>query len=110
MTSPGSPERLTLSATFSTLRADGSDLSFVYAQIVDADDVLVPTATSTVRFSVEGGTLASPESVAAEAGVAVAIVRADETPGTLRVFATSAELGEVELELELVEADDLYER
>lgn len=109
VTSPGSPEHLTMSATFTELRADGSDLSFVYAQIVDEDDVLVPSATSSVRFSVEGGTLASPERVEAEAGVAAAIVRAGETPGTLRVFATSDTLGEAMLEVELVEVDDLYE-
>jgi beta-galactosidase len=110
VTSPGAPERLTMTATFSALRADGSDLSFVYAQVVDADGVLVPTATSAVQFSVEGGALASPEGVEAEAGVAVAIVRAGEEPGTLRVLATSEALGEVTLELELVEVDDLYSR
>ena len=42
--------------------------------------------------------------------MAVAIVRAGEEPGTLRVLATSEALGEVTLALELVEVDDLYSR
>ncbi|MCP4805499.1 MAG: hypothetical protein GY913_14115 [Proteobacteria bacterium] len=106
--SPGEPTELTLSTTLSELRADGSDLSFVYAELRDADGTLVIDRSATVSFEIEGGELAGPAVVDTEAGVAATLVRAGVAPGELRVSATASGLESAEATLSLVEAPDLY--
>ena len=76
--SPGDPASLHLRAPFTELRADGSDLTFVYAEVRDANGTVVPTSAASVEFTVEGGTLAGPGTVTAEAGIAT--TRAQATP------------------------------
>lgn len=48
------PAQLALSADRATLRADGSDLSFVTVSVRDAAGVLAPRAANAIRFSLEG--------------------------------------------------------
>lgn len=106
--SPGESTSLNLRATFTELRADGSDMSFVYAEVLDVNGTVVPTSEASVRFSVTGGTLASPATVTAEAGVATAIVRAGETVGELVVTARIDGLGEQQVAIPMVAVDDLF--
>ncbi|HEY8993124.1 MAG TPA: beta-galactosidase, partial [Lacunisphaera sp.] len=48
------PAKLALSADRATLRADGTDLSFVTVSVRDGADVLVPRADNALRFTLEG--------------------------------------------------------
>lgn len=50
----GAPTRLDLTADRDAIAADGSDLVFVTARVLDADGIEVPTASHPLRFSVEG--------------------------------------------------------
>ncbi|WP_348823728.1 glycoside hydrolase family 2 TIM barrel-domain containing protein [Flavobacterium aestuarii] len=50
----GTPSALQLTADRSTIKADGNDLSFVTADIVDANGTLAPTANNEISFSVTG--------------------------------------------------------
>ena len=56
----GPAERVELSAERTELVADGRDLAFITVTVVDKDGRKVPTAGSTVRFSISGpGTIAA---------------------------------------------------
>jgi beta-galactosidase len=50
----GAPAKIILSADRNTIAANGEDLSFVTAKVVDKDGNLVPDAGNLVRFSVKG--------------------------------------------------------
>ena len=50
----GAAAALRVSADRSTIKADGSDLSFITIDVVDANGVLVPNADNLVKFQVEG--------------------------------------------------------
>ncbi len=106
--SPEAPASLRLRAPFAELRADGSDMTFVYAEVLDEYGTVVPTSNASVQFMVEGGTLASPATVAAEAGIATALVRASENPGALVVTAQVEGLGAPQLTVSTVAVHDLF--
>jgi beta-galactosidase len=50
----GPPTRLTLAADRHTIRADGTDLSFVTVAVVDDEGLVVPRAKNRVRFEIDG--------------------------------------------------------
>lgn len=50
----GSPARMRLTADRDVIKADGTDLSFVTVEILDAEGNIVPTADNQVYFEVEG--------------------------------------------------------
>ncbi|HLP08924.1 MAG TPA: beta-galactosidase GalB [Opitutaceae bacterium] len=50
----GAPAKLLLAPDRATLRADGSDLSFVTVTVADRDGQLVPRTHNLVKFAVEG--------------------------------------------------------
>jgi beta-galactosidase len=50
----GPPTRLTLAADRHTIRADGTDLSFVKVAVVDDEGLVVPRAKNRVRFEIDG--------------------------------------------------------
>jgi beta-galactosidase len=54
MRTAGSAAQLTLAADRATLRADGSDLSFITVKIADQNGLLVPRAKNRVKFEVTG--------------------------------------------------------
>ena len=97
---------MTLTADRTPLRADGNDLVFVTADIRDAGDVLVPTASPALTFSVSGaGTLVGldngdPTDTAsykgstrkAFSGKALAIVRSNGKSGAITINASSSGL------------------
>ena len=102
----GAPARVTLTADRTTIAADGRDLVFVTADIVDSSGVFAPTASNGVTFAVSGpGTIVgvdngnaidttSYKSLTRNAfsGKVLAIVRSTGAPGTITVTATSSGL------------------
>lgn len=75
------------------LKADGEELFFVYAQIVDEYGTIVPSFSDWIDFEVNGAArLVSPKRVQAEAGVAAAIVRMGQQSGKILVKAMNPDL------------------
>ncbi|MDZ7398996.1 MAG: DUF4982 domain-containing protein [candidate division KSB1 bacterium] len=69
-------------------KADGEDMFFVYAHVVDQNGTTVPTFSDWIEFEVAGAArLVSPNRVQAEAGVAAALIRVGEQPGQIIVRA-----------------------
>jgi beta-galactosidase len=100
----GPPARLALSADRSTIRADGSDLSFITVRVLDAAGIAVPRADNLIRFKLDGpaeivatdnGDPTSFEPFPSPArkafnGLALVIVRARAgRPGAIRLIAES---------------------
>ena len=50
----GKPDHLVLTADRDTIAADGDDLVYITAAIVDADGVVCPLADNRITFAVEG--------------------------------------------------------
>jgi len=76
-----------------TILANGEDMFFVHASVLDANDILVPTAGNSITFTVAGPAVtASPVTVDAEAGIASVLVRTLTEPGTITVTATTSGL------------------
>jgi beta-galactosidase len=115
----GAPASITLEIDRSLLRADGLDLGFVTASLVDANGVLAPRSDSSVTFTVEGPadviatdngdatshvSFQSPTRPAYN-GLVLGIVRprADRA-GAIRVRATAPGLAPAELNFESVPA------
>jgi beta-galactosidase len=74
-------------------RADGEDLFFVYANIIDQNGTIVPAFSDWIDFEVAGAAkLISPNRVQAEAGIAAALIRVAEQPGKITIRATHPEL------------------
>lgn len=91
---PGAPARLALSLDLSNRPlARGGDLVFVHAQIVDTNGTVVPTATSPVTFTVEGGAeLIGDNPIAAEAGIATILLKTGPAAGPIRLRAHAESL------------------
>lgn len=50
----GAPAKIELSADRRTIKADGNDLSFITARILDKDGNVVPDADNTINFTING--------------------------------------------------------
>jgi len=71
------------------LKADGADVVFVHAAVMDQNGVIVPLADNLISFTVKGDAgIAGPETINAEAGIATILLRAGTKAGTVRVTAT----------------------
>jgi len=104
ITTAGTPAALRLSADLSnkTLRADGADVVFVYAALVDSAGNTVTTADSLVEFSVRGNAeLIGHNPIKAEAGIASILLRAGTNPGKIMIRAWSEKLAKAELMIEI---------
>lgn len=102
----GAAAAVVLKVDRSTIAADGQDLAYVEADIVDAQGVVVPQANNEIAFSLTGpGVIAGVDngnaishepykatSRAAFSGKALAIVRSTTSPGTVTVKGTSTGL------------------
>ena len=99
------PAKIVLVPDRQTIKADGSDLSFVTVKIVDQNGTLVPMADNLVKFEVTGGSIAgvdngneiSHESFKANQrkafhGMALAIVQAKQKTGRIVLKASSGNL------------------
>ncbi|MEM6643503.1 MAG: glycoside hydrolase family 2 TIM barrel-domain containing protein [Bacteroidota bacterium] len=98
----GKPAKISLSADRAMIDADGRDLSYVTVRIEDKNGNLCPNATNLVNFSVKGagdliavdnGNSATTESFQANfrkafSGMALAILRSDESAGEITLKAT----------------------
>jgi len=103
----GDPARLELLADRPAIRADGRDLLFVEARVVDAHGVRVPSADHRIQFEVQGegrliavdnGNPISLEPYQASqrrafSGKALAIVQSTGRPGPISIRAWSTEGG-----------------
>ena len=100
------PARIVLEPDRRTIRADGTDLSFVTVKVVDKNGTLVPNADQLIKFDVTGpgwivgvgnGNQISHESFKASQrkafhGMALAIVQAKRRPGQIVLKASAANL------------------
>lgn len=99
----GKPAKIILTADRKKIKADGSDLSFIKATVVDANGNIVPRADNLIHFAISGegfiaGTdngsetdLTSFKSETRKAfnGLCLAVVQSKQRAGTIQVKATS---------------------
>ncbi|MGP9602200.1 beta-galactosidase GalB [Brachybacterium sp. AOP42-E1-35] len=115
----GAPARLALAADRDHIAADGRDLAFLTARVLDADGIEVPTAGHLLHFTVEGpGTLVATDNGdptdlnafpcpqrRAFSGKALAIVRGEASEGgaegELRITVSAAGLESAQLRVAL---------
>jgi beta-galactosidase len=109
----GAPAKIELTADRKTIKADGNDLSFITARILDKDGNVVPDADNTISFTINGeavitatdnGNPVSHESFQthdrkAFHGLALAIVQSKQQIGSAVLTATSAGLPTVNLQV-----------
>jgi beta-galactosidase len=107
----GKPAKIILNADRGTIKADGTDLSFVTVKILDADGNLVPYADNLVNFTLKGegflagvdnGLQTSMEPFKASYrksfnGLCIAIVQSKEKAGQVLLKATSPGLKSAEV-------------
>lgn len=107
----GNPARIELIADRSSIAADGDDLSFVTVRVLDEAGHVVPYADNLIRFKVSGqgvlnavdnGSPTSHERFKADSrkafkGLALAIIQSANTPGDIRVEASSAGLSAAQI-------------
>jgi beta-galactosidase len=100
------PAKIVLTADRQTIKADGTDLSFVTVKVVDKNGTLVPTADNVVKFEITGpgsivgvdnGNQISHESFKANQrkafhGMALAIVQSKQNAGRIILKATADDL------------------
>jgi len=94
---PGTASSIIVSFDASEMVADGSDIIFAYASVVDANGTVVPTygnsSSQKITFNVTGpATLVSPSVIRAEAGISTALLRSSTRPGQVTVTATATGL------------------
>jgi beta-galactosidase len=111
----GKPAKIMLTADRNTIKADGTDLSFVTVKILDAEGNLVPDADNLVKFTLKGegfiagvdnGLQTSMEPFKASYrkafnGLCLAIIQSKEKAGQILLKATSAGLKSAELVIEV---------
>lgn len=99
----GAPAKIILKADRNKIHADGKDLSFITATIVDKNGIVVPGADNEIHFKISGtgfiagvdnGSETSHESFkgnehAAFNGLALAILQSNGKKGTITLTATS---------------------
>jgi beta-galactosidase len=105
-TTTTAPTRIELRGETRPLAADGEDVLFVRASVVDAEGRLVPVASDEIEFRIQGpakligvgnGDPSSHESDRgpkrrAFGGLCMAIVQTSVTPGSIRIEAASGQL------------------
>jgi len=97
----GEPAKIILTADRKNVKADGKDLSFITATIVDKDGNMVPDAKNLIRFTVQGEGLIAGVDNGSESdlssfnsnehkafnGLCLAIVRSQTKPGVIQLAA-----------------------
>jgi beta-galactosidase len=110
----GSPASLRLIPDKREISADGQDLSHIRVEVTDARGIVVPGANNLVKFEVAGaGTIAGVDNddpITEEffqsnqrtvfRGVALLVVRSEQTPGKIIVRASAKGLKSAVIELE----------
>ena len=99
----GAPAKLVVTADHSTIKADGTDLSFVTIDVVDANGVIVPDADNLMKFQIVGGGaivgVDNGDPVSHESfkvpqrkafhGKCLVVVQSGELPGVIKLTANS---------------------
>ena len=111
----GEPAKIKLTADRSKIKADGYDLSFVTVEIMDNNGNLVPNAHNLVQFKIEGdASLAGVDNgdptshlsfkgsqMNAFYGKCLAVIQANEKPGTLTLTAIAEGLKEGSIQIDM---------
>jgi beta-galactosidase len=98
----GKPDRIVLTADSTRVSANGMDLAYITATVVDAKGVLIPDASHNIQFKIEGeatlagvgnGDLYSDELFVANSrkaynGKCLLIVRSTQKPSTINIVAS----------------------
>ncbi|HDS06480.1 MAG TPA: DUF4982 domain-containing protein [Bacteroides sp.] len=98
VSTPGEPRSLELVADYSGMpwAADGNDVIFIYARVLDDAGTVVPVNDLEVRFETGGNArLVNPGPVVTIAGTGTALVRSGKRAGTFRIVAFLKESPEV---------------
>lgn len=109
----GNPAKLGATADRLTIKADGSDLSFITVEVQDQNGVMVPDADQQVNFKLEGpaiiagvdnGNPVSHESFKAPQrrafhGKCLVVLQSTDRPGVVKLTATAAGLKPVTIDL-----------
>lgn len=92
---PGPPEAIDLHFEINhEPKADGEEIFFVYANILDQNGTIVPSFSDWIEFEVIGPAIfVSPSRVQAEAGVAAAVIRVTEKSGAIAIRVVHPQLG-----------------
>jgi beta-galactosidase len=115
----GAPARLILEPDRTQLAANGQDLAFVFARVVDANGTVVPTDSVLVRFGIDGagtiagvdnGDLRDPAPFQADErttrkGQALVIVKTGRQSGALRLQATAEGMAPASVTLQTAERE-----
>lgn len=90
----GSPSRISVSASPSSIPANGATTSTITARILDINGNQVPTATNRVTFAIYGSTYGTLSAAYADAvnGTASVTFTPTTTAGTVQIVATSTDL------------------
>ena len=105
---PGQPAGIKLIAEQlgRPLTADGADVVFLRAEVVDSAGTLIPDASVPIQFSAsENGSIVGDNPRMSGAGISSCLLRAGLTPGPITVTATSPGLGTASLVVPAVRPD-----
>lgn len=99
VTTPGRPAAIRLSADFSNkpLRADNSDVIFIYATVTDSAGNQVHTSDAMVEFAVRGDASLIGDNPARAVGGIASILLRSEDDGKIMIKASSPGMSEAEL-------------
>lgn len=94
---PGTANSIVVSFDADSMTADGSDIVFAYASVVDTNGTIVPTygnnSSEKITFNVSGpACLVSPSAIRAEAGISTALIKSTGRPGQITLTATASGL------------------
>ncbi len=102
VTTAGKAANLSLMADLSNcdLKADGSDVIFIYASVTDLTGNVLSDSNLPVRFSIEGdATMIGDNPAVCEAGIATILLKAGGSPSKIIVRATCALLNPASIEI-----------
>ena len=91
----GNPSKIeiTIDESNKKLEANCNDVAFVYAKIIDENGTYIPTASNTVKFSIEGDAqLIGDNPMVSEAGIASILLKVGEKKGEIKITCTSGDL------------------
>lgn len=88
---PDTPKQIQLEIDLSKtpVSKNNPDYLFVYAKIVDQNQTLVPNATNTISFTIQGADIIGPSEVTAEAGIASILVKTNPKNETFSIEASA---------------------
>lgn len=89
VTTPEKSDHITLQVDESGKTPERNDIFFVYAHIMDKNNTIVPSDSSSVSFKVDGAQVIGQSVINAQAGTAIVLIRSSPNSSTIRISATS---------------------